>query len=146
MKRHLSLVSLSRDHHGALILARLLQKNAPNYKGLPTSNEDKAVYAIKFFIDELITHFQQEENMLTLVKGEDKNMDILIESIFTDHQQLQILFTNIEAQKDLASHLHETGIFLENHIRKEERELFPMMQELCSEEQLTAIGNLFSTG
>jgi hypothetical protein len=36
MKRHEALIPLSRDHHGTLILARLLRSDAPPYKGLPT--------------------------------------------------------------------------------------------------------------
>ncbi|MEO7264876.1 MAG: hypothetical protein ABIW38_08185, partial [Ferruginibacter sp.] len=69
MKRHPSLISLSREHHGALILARLLQKNAPAYKGLPSDSNGKAVYALQFYKDELIQHFLQEEKVLALVKG-----------------------------------------------------------------------------
>ncbi len=144
MQRHSSLISLSREHHAALILARLLQKNAPAYKTLPTGIEDKAAYAFKFYNDELLKHFEQEEKILALVKGTDKNMDLLIESIFEEHQQLHLLFNAIEGQKDLQVHLHETGVFLEKHIRKEERELFPLMQEKCTEEKLSVIEHLLS--
>ena len=42
MIRHSSIVSLSREHHGALILARLLQKDAPPYKNLPKDLKGKA--------------------------------------------------------------------------------------------------------
>jgi hemerythrin-like domain-containing protein len=144
MKRHSSLVSLSRDHHAALILSRLLQKDAPAYKTLPTSSEGKAVYAFKFYNDELIKQFEQEEKVLSLVIGTNKNMDILIHSIFAEHKQLQLLFKSMEGHADLKTLLNETGVLLEKHIRKEERELFPMMQELCSEDQLTAIENILS--
>lgn len=145
MKRHPSLISLSREHHGALILARLLQKNAPAYKGLPSDSNGKAVYALQFYKDELIQHFLQEEKVLALVKGTDKNMDLLIDSIFEEHRQLQLLFKAIEGHKDLQLHLHETGVLLEKHIRKEERELFPLIQEKCSEEKLLVIEHLLST-
>ncbi len=146
MQRHSSLISLSREHHAALILARLLQKNAPAYKTLPTVTEGKAVYAFKFYNDELINHFEQEEKILSLVKGTDKNMDILIESIFDEHRQLHQLFKKMEGQKNPEDHLNETGVLLEKHIRKEERELFPLMQELCNQEQLSAIEKILSTG
>lgn len=145
MQRHSSLIPLSREHHGALILARLLQKNAPAYKDLPADANSKAVYASKFYNDELIKHFKKEEKILTLVMGTDKIMDVLIDAIFSEHQQLHLLFNAIEGQKELPVHLHETGVLLEKHIRKEERELFPMMQELCSEEQLSAIENILLT-
>ena len=49
MKRHPALIPLSREHHGALILARLIQKDAPPYKGLPLEINGKAVYAQEFY-------------------------------------------------------------------------------------------------
>ena len=41
MKRHPTLAHLSREHQGALILAKLLQEDAPDYKGLPTDKNGK---------------------------------------------------------------------------------------------------------
>ena len=69
MKRHPSLAHLSREHHGALILARLLQNNAPAYKSLPTDTAGKAVYALNFYEKELVKHFEAEEKAFTLVTG-----------------------------------------------------------------------------
>ena len=42
MKRHEALAPLSREHHGTLILAQLLKKGAPVYKGLPDTDTGKA--------------------------------------------------------------------------------------------------------
>jgi hypothetical protein len=87
MKRHPSLAHLSREHHGALLLARLLQKDAPAYTGMPTDTTGKAAYASKFYNDELIQHFSSEEAALKIVTGIDGTLDELIATIFKEHQR-----------------------------------------------------------
>lgn len=139
MKRHPSLISLSREHHGALILSRLLQKDAPAYKGLPTTIEGKAEYALKFYKDDLIKHFEDEENVLELVKGTNQILDLLVEIIFREHQELHELFKSIDNNTDLPIHLDKLGKTLELHVRKEERELFPLIQDTCGEDLMKAI-------
>lgn len=140
MKRHDSLVPLSRDHHGALILAKLLQKGAPAYKGLPTDIPGKAAYASRFYEQELIPHFTAEEkSLLAYAKGVDAEIDTLLETMETQHRQLRILFSNIPVAADLGRHLDSAGYLLESHVRMEERQLFPLIQERCTEEQLRHI-------
>ena len=145
MKRHPALAHLSREHHSALILARLLQKNAPEYRSLPTSTDGKAQYGLKFYTDELIKHFEEEEKVLKLVTGINTALDLLVETIFYEHKELHILFKSINNYPDKTAHLDEIGKALEIHIRKEERELFPMIQDICSEELMTTIDKSLSS-
>ena len=133
MKRHPSLAHLSRDHHGALLLARLLQQNAPVYKGLPTDTSGKVKYAEKFYAAELIPHFLAEEKALDLITGINKSLDLLVQTIILEHKELHHRFTNIPTGTNLELYLDAAGKALETHIRKEERELFPMIQEHCGE-------------
>ena len=139
MKRHISLAPLSRDHHGALILARLLQKNAPAFKSLPLDIEGKASYALKFYNEELIGHFKDEEKILALVTGFNGKLDQKIQTIIREHRELHSLFQSITGHSNLAELLDSIGKELEIHIRKEERELFPMIQETCTVAQLKTI-------
>lgn len=141
MKRHPSLAHLSRDHHGALLLARLLQKNAPVYKGLPADISGKVKYAEQFYKAELIPHFLAEEKALDLVTGINKSLDLLVQTILLEHKELHHRFTNIPTGTYLELYLDATGKALETHIRKEERELFPLMQEICSEALLQGIND-----
>ena len=145
MKRHPSLAPLSRDHHGALILARLLQSGAPVYKGLPADAEGKANYAVKFYKENLIKHFEEEEKIFQLVTGNNEALDLLVKTILNEHKQLHVLFKSINNHSNLPLHLHQLGKALEAHIRKEERELFTLMQESCSENILTVIGTSLSS-
>ncbi|MBC7511963.1 MAG: hemerythrin domain-containing protein [Ferruginibacter sp.] len=145
MKRHPSLAHLSRKHHGALILARLLQENAPAYNGLPADTAGKAVYALKFYNDELIKHFEEEEKVLYLVTGINGPIDLLIQMIFREHQELHAAFKLVINHTDLSVHLDELGKALEIHIRKEERQLFPLIELSCGEKLLAAIAASLSS-
>ena len=144
MKRHPALIPLSREHHGALILARLLQKDAPVYKGLPTDIQGKAEYAYKFYQEELVKHFEDEERVLKLVTGVESNLDLMIKTIYREHQELHKLFQSINNHPDLINHLDQIGKTLETHIRKEERELFPLMQETCNEDLMIKVDKSLS--
>ena len=140
MKRHPSLATLSREHHGALILAQLLKKGAPLYKGLPADLEGKGDYAIRFYNDELIKHFDEEEQVvIKKIKGVHDDLDKLACEITAEHAALRILFTSIKNSSNLANHLNKLGCALEQHIRKEERKFFPLIQELCTEKLLSEI-------
>lgn len=131
MKRHPSLAHFSRDHHGALLLARLLQKNAPAYKGMPTDLAGKAIYAAQFYTDELVKHFLLEEKVYALVTGVNDALDLLVQTVLRQHCELNVLFAGIGESQDLETALDSIGKALEMHIRKEERELFPLIQESC---------------
>ena len=109
MKRHPALIPLSREHHGALILARLLQKDASVYKGLPTDIQGKAEYAYKFYQEELVKHFEDEERVLKLVTGVESNLDLMIKTIYREHQELHKLFQSIDNHPDLSNHLDQIG-------------------------------------
>lgn len=143
MKRHSSLLSLSREHHGALILARLLQKGAPAYKGLPQDLSGKARYAQDQYRTELADHFSAEEQtVLEQVSGVDPEIDVLAAEIYAEHKKLREAFEAIGASNDLEEDLHNLGAALEAHIRKEERVLFPLIQDRCDEKVLERIQHL----
>ena len=142
MKRHEAIAPLSRDHHGSLILAQLLKKNAPAYAGLPDTNADKAKYAQELFKNSIQKHFEQEEAMLDLAKGCNGEIHILAAEIITEHRQLTALFQSLETATDIKSTMDTLAVALEKHIRKEERILFPLLQLHCTDEQLKDIYKL----
>lgn len=139
------MASLSRDHHGALILAQLLKKGAPVYKGLPADLSGKADYAIQFYRDKLIKHFDEEEqSVIEKIKGVSVDLDKLANEVIEEHKELRVLFTSIKNTHDPATHLDKTGCALEQHIRKEERKLFPLIQDVCGEKLLSEIEQALS--
>ena len=145
MKRHDALAPLSREHHGALILAQLLKNITTVYTGLPADVIGKAAYAIRFYNEELVKHFKEEEDIvIATITGMDVTLDTLAIEIIAEHKELQTLFTTINDVSDLSAHLEKIGNTLEQHIRKEERIFFPLVQQLCNQAQLATIEKALS--
>jgi hemerythrin-like domain-containing protein len=142
MKRHEAIAPLSRDHHASLILAQLLKKNAPMYRDMPDNARDKAVYAQQQFEEHIKKHFQQEEAMLDKVKDCHEEIDMLAKEIRAEHKELTDLFQALQSSTDLVETMDTLANNLEQHIRKEERILFPLLQQHCSEETLQEIHEL----
>jgi len=137
MKRNPSIIPLSKDHHEALILAQLIKKDAPEYKALPKSTKEKVVYTLNFYSDNLIQHFFNEEKILyPFVRYRDKEIDELFDEIISEHNQIKILIKKLETSYTPYEVLHDIGILLETHIRKEERVLFQKIQEVFGDEEL----------
>lgn len=142
MKRHEALIPLSRDHHETLILSRLLRADAPPYKGLPLEVKAKAEYAMKYYREELLEHFEQEEKMIPVLKGVNASLDSLLDCMKVEHQELHFLFNSINTDQELSPQLNRLGRALESHVRKEDREIFPLIQESCSEELLNKLATI----
>ncbi len=144
MKRHPSLIPLSHDHHHALLLAQLLKKDAPQYRDLPTDLEGKLKYAFDKYHNDIIEHFSEEEQVISKTNGASKELDQLNNEILADHIQLRRLFSSLN-DNSTVDELDFLGRILEAHIRKEERQWFPMIQETCTDEMLKEIQQLLSS-
>ena len=144
MKRHPSLAPLSRQHHPALMLSQLLKKNAPAYKGLPTDTEGKMLYATQFYHSDLVPHFADEEKVFDKLKNISPLLDVAIKEIVEEHVLLHQMFKDIPGQMDAAAYLDVLGHKLEKHIRKEDRELFPMIEQLVDEATMSSINDLLN--
>ena len=139
MKRHTSLAILSRQHHPALMLCQLLKKGAPEYKGLPTDTAGKIIYASRFYTTELIPHFEAEEKVFATLNGMNIVLDELIAEIVAEHGLLRNKFNGITEQLLPGPYLDDLGMTLEQHIRKEERQLFPLIEATAGEEKMEEI-------
>jgi iron-sulfur cluster repair protein YtfE (RIC family) len=126
MKRHIALQPLSREHHGALLLAQLLRNDAPDYAGLPTD----------FYRETLQQHFEKEETIFNQSKGLATDLDTMIDETIAEHLLLKKLFTELNTPYISNDQLHTLGLLLNSHIRNEERVLFPLLEQYCSAELL----------
>jgi iron-sulfur cluster repair protein YtfE (RIC family) len=145
MKRHPALYTLSHDHHRGLILAQQLKKGAPQYKGMPSTPEEKKDYTIRFYNSELKKHFAEEEEILfPAVKNKNAEVDKLILEIISEHRKMESLVSELGKTKHLDNVLDELGKLLESHIRKEERELFLEIEKVLSDEELKIISDSIS--
>lgn len=140
MKRHPALHTLSHDHHQGLILAQQLKKGAPQYKGMPSTLEDKKEYTLQFYKSDLIQHFKDEEEILfPSVSKRNESVDSLVEKVISEHRNMEILVNELEKTNNLEDVLDEFGILLEKHIRTEERELFVEIEKILTEAELSHI-------
>lgn len=126
MKRHPSLASLSRDHHHALVLARDARRL------LPEQSQDRSAFIADLrrrFDAELAPHFVIEERELvgrSVASGEP--LASLAARVVADHDALRALVASLEPTL-LAPQCEAFGAQLEEHVRFEEREWFPALEE-----------------
>lgn len=137
MKRHPALIPLSHDHHHGLLLAQLIKKNAPEYKGMPNDIEGKVKYVQNAWENELTKHFEHEEKILfPISRGKDEEVDKLIDEIIQEHALIKKIVESLSDKTGIVDKLDKLGRTLENHIRKEERVLFLKIQEVLSDIEL----------
>lgn len=145
MKRHKSLIKLSREHHDGLIAAQLLKKGAAEYKGMPSDFKGKSEYIIEFYKNHLIPHFKnEEEKLFPSVKNFDSVIDKLILELISEHKLITEYIMTVEKNNHSEETLNELGDLLDKHIRKEERELFELIQSRYSKHELEKINKILS--
>jgi hemerythrin-like domain-containing protein len=124
-----------------LILAQLLKRGAPVYKGLPVNNTGKTKYAQQQFDQIIKKHFEQEEAILEIAKYCHEDIRRLAGEITEEHMELTALFLSLDTSIDTEDTMDQLGRMLEGHIRKEERELFPLLEKYCPENLMQQIHN-----
>ena len=129
LKRHKALQPLSREHHHGLLLSWKIRSGFS--KNIET--ERIKIYADWFFENHLVPHFDLEEAHLFPILEEDNE---LIKRALAEHRRLKRLFTDA---KDPLKSLHKIEEELEQHIRFEERILFPEIQKAATEAELALI-------
>ena len=143
MKRHKALYNLSHEHQHALALALKLKYPKKPLSSIP---EEEVPLLSKeltdVFENVLRKHFANEEKCL--VPGFEMNE--LMRRMLEEHVKLVGLYRKITDNpekwdsKTLRDKLSLFGELLELHIRFEERELFPMIEETLTEEELVELG------
>lgn len=129
LKRHPALHHLSHDHHHGLLLCWKIRQG---FK-LGIEPQRIRVYCEWFWKNYLQAHFEEEEKTIFTVLPED---DPMIKQAMSEHKRLRRLFSNWENPEKTLGQIEEE---LEQHIRFEERVLFPEVQKTATAEQLEAI-------
>lgn len=135
MKRSPELTPLSHDHqHGlavALELTRVTAKTAP-----------AAARAFRaFFDDEGRRHFRQEEELLLPVLARHVAADDpALVRLLTEHVEIRRAAQEIDAGRIDVEFLHALGTRLRDHIRHEERVVFPLAEERLSTAEIAELG------
>jgi len=131
-KRHPSLVPLSHDHHHGLALALRCRKQALG-QIKPTGVEGLRLRASEFltlYATELSSHFEAEERILfPQMSLHVPQSEQLIADLVGDHESLRLAVAKLQASAGLGKVIFDLGDLLERHIRREERELFPLFEQ-----------------
>jgi iron-sulfur cluster repair protein YtfE (RIC family) len=134
--RHPCLVPLSHDHHHGLALALRCRKQALG-RLKPMGAEglrQRAEEFRDFFSKELIPHFRAEEEVLfPQMRAHLPVSAAMIDDLLDDHETIRQAIPQLEKESGLGKLLFDLGDLLERHIRKEERELFPLLEQHAGE-------------
>jgi hemerythrin-like domain-containing protein len=123
MKRAAALTSLSRDHHQALAVAQKLRRATP----------DTSEHARRAFIEFWANghgHFRIEEDvLLPAYAAHGDSHHPLVARVLCDHVAIRSRARALDRPPPATLvALHELGEALANHVRLEERELFPLIE------------------
>jgi len=129
MRRSAELTPLSHDHHHVLDVARRLRR------ATLADQEDVLADLRAFWADEGQRHFELEERHLVAALA-DPEWRLQIERMLHEHRVIRVTVATA-AGVDSA---HELGTLLHDHVRFEERVLFPLLESRLSERQLAALG------
>jgi iron-sulfur cluster repair protein YtfE (RIC family) len=141
--RHPSLTPLSHDHHHGLALALRCRKQAlGQIKPMGAVGlRERAKEFLSFYASNLVAHFRAEEEVLFPLLGHAApESSEVIDELLSDHEQIRQAAAQLENGTGLAKLLFDLGDLLERHIRKEERELFPLFDQHVKVAEAVAIG------
>ena len=135
MKRSEALAGLSRDHHEALAVALRLRR----VDGATAT--DARERFTEYFEPRGRRHFDLEESVLGPEIGELPGGAQLFARLLTEHEQLRALGATVSAGQATLDEMHRLGEELTAHVRFEERELFPLLENHLDDARLTELGD-----
>lgn len=132
MKRHPVLIPISREHHQVLLLAQLLKKDAPAYRGLPSTREGKIHYASQLYQSLLKAHLWRDRQVLFPYLASYEDLAELSNALIASNSALT---NHLEKLSDIASEeeLDTIGRKLESYVRIKERQLFEQAQQVLND-------------
>lgn len=130
MKRNEHIVPFSRDHHFGLLCAWKIRQ------GLKKEINPQRIgdYVVYFWDAHLEQHFKEEETFFFPYLNEDQ-----AQRVKNEHEEIVQLKLKIQ-QESTVELLTDFADLLDQHIRYEEREWFPYLEQTLTEEQLAEIG------
>jgi len=135
VKRSEQLAPLSRDHHVALEIALRLRR---------AEQGDVAAAVARFadyWAEHGADHFEQEERaLLPALPLDDVELQAGSVRIRSEHKALRARAQEVLADPRDAAGARALGEALDAHVRYEERELFPLVEERLDGDALDALG------
>jgi hemerythrin-like domain-containing protein len=139
-KRQQALIPLTHDHHHALSQVRHLRQSA---KGTAEALLQQARDFDEFFRVDTIEHFREEEEIVFPLAIGDPRAAGLLGRVVVEHLEIHALVGSLSAEIEAGEVSESTALELagklEAHIRLEERELFPLLEEVVPADELASI-------
>lgn len=131
IKRSPQLTPLSKDHHDGLLFSWKIKQGLKNGTDIKLIAE----YVQWFWTNHLQEHFREEEQILAPhLPAEDE----LLKKMFEEHEEIEAMIHVNENISDAAL-LEKLAGAIYDHIRFEERGLFPYAEKLLPVEELNKI-------
>lgn len=144
MKRTNQLQPLSRQHHLGLNLSRHAKESLDE-----PEETAKHWHNLTSYINDMQYHFEIEDNLIANAlepyRATQPDVASVLETLDGQHKQLHQLMNTVEQSqksgiKDVTvAQVHELGSLLYDHIRFEERELYPTVEKYLTEAELDAV-------
>ncbi|MFC4557796.1 hemerythrin domain-containing protein [Virgibacillus kekensis] len=136
IKRHESLKPLSRHHMVGLHLALKLKRAGTEESRLTV--EEILKDAEEFWNPDGQQHFREEEEILLPAYAQYAEVDRPeITEMLLEHVRIRSKMKELLSPEHInEDEMHQLGELLETHIRKEERVIFPMIEQALPEEKL----------
>ena len=133
MKRNEHIVKLSRDHHASLLFCWKLRQGVKRH-ALPAKMLDYVRY---FWDQHFSVHFAEEEEILFAPLK-----DHVVQKAINDHKEIKAMIDTLDPlePENIHQKLLQLADTVDEHVRYEERILFPHLETALTEEQLVEIG------
>lgn len=143
VKRHPGLQPLSHHHHHAMAAAKRLKMAGIQHKGYRL--EDVREYLAAYWEPGGQAHFREEEEILLPVYAQYASPDHpLIAEMLLEHIQIRSLIQQILSQEPVTvEQMERLGTLLEEHVRKEEQVIFPLLEQAIPDEVLASLESSF---
>ena len=136
--RHETLIPLTHDHHHALAQAKKLREVGEMTD--PVERRNVANDFLNFYFGRAVRHFHEEEELFFAPLIDSPEARELVLRAVSDHLRIHALVRTVKRQLTAGVADEETLVkisrILKEHVRFEEKELFPLVERLIPEEQL----------
>lgn len=141
MKRHPALIPLSHDHHAELVQARRLRLASGS--DVAEARVAAAEQYVAAFMTETASHFRVEEEELFPLLVRHVGSSPLLEQVLSEHRELRGLASALRDEGAMGDVSGETMLqladLLDSNVRREERELFPLIEQTVPDAELRAL-------
>lgn len=134
-KRHPALIPVARDHHECLIFGQRLMHGTKASDGeWPREPAQQAATLAAFFERHLRQHFiVEEEIVFPAACSAGSEAETLVAQLLDEHREMASLVERLAMNPQVtAAELAAFGRLLNDHIRLEDRQLFPLMETQIS--------------